>query len=194
MTTPTPERFHWREWLYPSNLLTLGRLLLLVPTLRYLQQPDKHWHALACFHLAMLTDALDGPVARKRHEVSQLGALIDPIADKLLIDSTALMLVRTRGFPRWMTTLLLLRDGGILLAALLVLRHTAQITPARSAGKISTVAMTSTLIGYMADGPRTGRPLLYVALVPFLLSFVQYGHHFVRLMREQQRAREHRAR
>jgi CDP-diacylglycerol--glycerol-3-phosphate 3-phosphatidyltransferase len=183
-------RFHWRECVYPSNLLTLLRLLLLVPTLRYMRQPDTRWHALACFHLAMLTDALDGPLARRRGEVSQLGEIIDPIADKLLIDGTALMLVHSRGFPRWMVGLLLLRDVGILLSALLVLRHKARITPARLAGKASTVAMTATLIVYMADGPRTGKPALYVALVPFGLSFVQYGHQFVRFMRHKEQEPE----
>lgn len=183
MTINRQDGFHWREWVYPSNLLTLLRLLLLVPTLRYMRQPDTRWHALACFHLAMLTDALDGPLARRRGEVSQLGEIIDPIADKLLIDGTALMLVRSRGFPRWMMGLLLLRDVGILLSALLVLRHKARITPARAAGKAATVAMTATLILYMVDGPRTGKPALYVALVPFGLSFVQYGHQFVCFMR-----------
>jgi CDP-diacylglycerol--glycerol-3-phosphate 3-phosphatidyltransferase len=176
-------RFHREEWLYPSNLLTLLRLLMLVPTLHYMRRPDTRWQALACFHLAMLTDALDGPLARRRGEVSQLGEIIDPIADKLLIDGTALMLVRSRGFPRWMLGLLLLRDVGILLSALLVLRHKARITPAMAAGKAATVAMTATLILYMADGPRTGKPALYVALVPFGISFVQYGHQFVRFMR-----------
>ncbi len=179
------DAFCLRELFYPANLLSFVRLLMLVPTLTYLRQPDKRWQALACMNLAMLTDALDGPLARHRGEESQLGKILDPIADKLLIDGAALTLSQTRNFPWWMTGLLLFRDAGILLSALLVYRRRARITPPQLAGKAATVALTAALVLYTADGSRSGRPVLYVALVPFVLSFLQYGHQFIRLMSEE---------
>jgi CDP-diacylglycerol--glycerol-3-phosphate 3-phosphatidyltransferase len=134
--------------------------------------------------VAMLTDALDGEVARRRDEVSELGQILDPIADKLVIDSIALRLVQTHAFPRWVAGLLLFRDAGILLAALVVYRKQSHVTVAQLAGKSTTLALTLALLLYMADGARSGRPMLYVALVPFALSFWQYGRQFVRLMRK----------
>jgi CDP-diacylglycerol--glycerol-3-phosphate 3-phosphatidyltransferase len=172
-----------RELLYPSNLLTLFRLGLVPITIRYLMRPEEHRKALICFALTMFTDAIDGPIARARGEVSRLGEILDPIADKLLLDATAVQLSRTRGFPWWITGLLLFRDVGILLAGGLVLRRRAHVTTAQSAGKATTVLLTVTVLLYLAGQPRWGRIALALAMIPFGISFVQYGIRFVELMR-----------
>jgi CDP-diacylglycerol--glycerol-3-phosphate 3-phosphatidyltransferase len=177
------DSFDPREFLYPSNLLTAGRLLLLPLLIYFLRRPQRRRAALLCLAVAMFTDVIDGPIARRRGEVSRLGELLDPIADKLAIDVTAVALSRTRGFPWWVTALLLFRDGGIVLAALLVFRRRAQITTAKSMGKLTTLMLSLAMLTYIADGERSGRPLLYVALVPFGLSFVQYGREALRMLR-----------
>lgn len=176
--------FHLREFIYPSNLLTLARLLMLPAALRYLRQPDGQWRALGVFGIAMVTDALDGPVARLRHEISPLGEVLDPIADKLMIDLTAVTLSKTRGFPWWATALLLVRDISIVLGGMLVYRRRAHITRAHLSGKATTFALTAAILLYIADGPRRGRPALYAALAPFLISMAVYGREFWRHFRE----------
>ena len=77
------------------NLLTLSRILA-VPALIgafYLSSPLSNWLGLAIFAAAGVTDWLDGHLARSRNEVSGLGRFLDPIADKLLVAATLLMLV-----------------------------------------------------------------------------------------------------
>ena len=111
--------FQPREFSYPANLLTLARLLMLPAALHYMRQEDGRWRALVVFGGAMATDMLDGPVARMRREVSPLGQMLDPIADKLMIDAAAITLSQTREFPWWATGLLLARDLAILLGSLL---------------------------------------------------------------------------
>ncbi len=182
MAAKLRDAFHLEEFTYPSNLLTMTRLALLPITLFYLRRPERRQRALLCMGLAMLTDALDGPVARRRGEVSRLGKILDPIADKLVLDTTAVVLSQTRGFPWWITILLLGRDIVILLAALLIYRRKAHITPAQTTGKATTVALTVAVLLYTADGPRSGKPALYVALIPFGLSIWQYGRRFLRVM------------
>jgi CDP-diacylglycerol--glycerol-3-phosphate 3-phosphatidyltransferase len=177
--------FQVKEITYPSNLLSIARLALLPPTLRFLEHPGKQWHALGCLGVAMLTDALDGSLARQRGEVSYLGKILDPIADKLVIDMVAVKLSQTHHFPRWMTRLLLLRDAFIVLLGGYLYRRRAHIAVSQSAGKATTVAMTMTLLLYIADGPRSGKPALYAALVPFALSFGQYGRAFLRALHNQ---------
>lgn len=172
-----------RELLYPSNLLTISRLLLAPVTLYLLSKPERQRAALICLAFTMLTDAIDGPIARARGEVSRLGELLDPVADKLLVDGTAIMLSQTRGFPWWATALLLFRDIGILAAAIVVFRRREQITTAASSGKLTTALLTAAALLYVADGPRSGRPALFVAMIPFSLSFFQYGRRFLRLIR-----------
>ena len=175
------DAFQLREFLYPANLLTLARLLMLPAAIRYMRQPDGRWRAMAVFGIAMATDVLDGPVARMRHEVSSLGKVLDPIADKLMINTTAIALSQTREFPWWATALLMTRDLAILLGGVFVYRRHAQINVAHPAGKITTVALAGAMLLYLADGPRSGKPALYVALVPFGASMVVYGKQLLSL-------------
>ena len=181
--------FDLREFAYPANLLTLARLLMLPAAIRYMRQPDGRWRALGVFAIAMLTDALDGPVARWRQEVSPLCKVLDPIADKIMIDATAIALTQTREFPAWVTVLLLARDLGIVLGALLVYRRGAEVTVAHPAGKATTLALTAVMLLYAADGPRSGRPALYVASVPFVLSMAVYGRQLWRYIKPAQESR-----
>ncbi len=167
--------FQLREFVYPANLLTLARLLMLPAAIHYMRQPDGRWRALSVFGIAMATDVLDGPVARLRDEVSPLGKVLDPIADKLMIDTTAIALSQTREFPWWATGLLLARDLTILLGSLLVYRRHAKISVADPAGKATTLALAAAMILYLADGRRSGKPALYAALVPFGASLVVYA-------------------
>lgn len=178
-----PPTFRLRELAYPSNLLTLARLLMLPTALRAIRHPEERVRALATLGTAMLTDALDGPIARRRHETSALGEVLDPIADKLMIDATALTLARYRGFPWWAAGLMLVRDLVILLGGALVYRRRSHITVAHPAGKATTLALTITMLLYIADGPRAGRRALYLTLLPFFTSMAAYMRNFWRLMR-----------
>lgn len=175
--------FQLREFAYPANLLTMARLLMLPAALRAMRRPDDRWRALGILGVAMLTDVLDGPMARRRHEVSSLGKLIDPIADKLMIDATALTLSQTRGFPWWATGMLLARDLAIVAGSALMYRRRAEIAMAHPAGKATTLALTAAMLLYIGDGERSGRPALYVALLPFLASLAIYGRQLWKHLR-----------
>jgi CDP-diacylglycerol--glycerol-3-phosphate 3-phosphatidyltransferase len=175
--------FHVRELVYPSNLLSLARVVLLVPTLHYLRRPEQCWQAVAWMSAAMLTDAIDGPLARRRGEVSMLGKILDPLADKMVIDTIAVTLSQHRGFPWWVTRLLIFRDVGILLAAWVLYKRSAQLAVSQTAGKLSTVGLSVAMLLYTIDREHSGKPVLYITLLPFGLSFWQYSQQFFRLLR-----------
>ena len=177
-------QLHARELLYPANLMTVSRFLLIPATLHYLEQPERRRLALVLLAVTMLTDALDGPLARSRGEVSQLGQILDPIADKLLIDSAAVLLSRHYGFPWWVTGLLIFRDVGIVAAALLMVGRHARVPGAQASGKLTTLLLTLAALAYLAGGARIGRPLLMLALLPFGYSFVEYGRAFLQAMQQ----------
>jgi CDP-diacylglycerol--glycerol-3-phosphate 3-phosphatidyltransferase len=176
------------EFAYPSNLLGLVRLALLVPTLKNLEHPAQRWQALGYLCAAMLTDALDGKLARSRGEVSQLGKILDPVADKVLMNGVAIKLSQKRGFPWWMTRLLLLRDVAILLLGFYLYRRKEHIAMSLWAGKAFTMMLTGTLLMYIveAEEHRSSRLLLFASLIFLTLSCVQYGHAFVRTMQDHQ--------
>jgi CDP-diacylglycerol--glycerol-3-phosphate 3-phosphatidyltransferase len=98
ISTPSPAppatAYRWLWWTTP-NQLTLARIAA-VPVLIalvYWNGPVTNVVAVAVFLLACLTDYWDGNLARARHEVTDLGKLLDPIADKILITASLVMLV-----------------------------------------------------------------------------------------------------
>jgi cardiolipin synthase len=85
------------------NLLTLSRILAipLVVATFYLDPPSGPWIGCAIFALAGFTDWLDGKLARAWEQQSEWGQFLDPIADKLLVAATLLMLVATQRISSW---------------------------------------------------------------------------------------------
>ena len=67
------------------NLLTLSRILLALIIFILLMSPDKYLLALILFFVAGVTDYFDGYLARKHNKISELGEILDPISDKVLI-------------------------------------------------------------------------------------------------------------
>lgn len=100
------------------NLLTVGRILLVLPILwaLYLRRFDV---ALVLFFLAGASDGLDGLLAKRFGWTSRLGELLDPVADKTLLVSCYLMLAWLALLPLWLVALVLLRDLVIVVGAAL---------------------------------------------------------------------------
>jgi CDP-diacylglycerol--glycerol-3-phosphate 3-phosphatidyltransferase len=172
------------ELRYPANQLSVVRLVLVGPTVYYLLQPNGSRTALALLALGMATDAVDGPLARRRGEVSELGKVIDPIADKLTLDGVAIALSMRHGFPWWVTKLLLVRDAGIVAGSMLIFRRSTHVTPSIRSGKATTAMLTAALLLYLLNVQPWGRRTLIATLVPFAVSWSEYGWRFWQWMNE----------
>lgn len=105
-----------------ANLITLGRLLA-VPLIVWFILGDDFVATFWLFAAASISDAIDGYVAKNFDQRSDLGALLDPIADKTLIVSLFITLGIAGHLPDWLVILVVFRDllivGGFLLAAAL---------------------------------------------------------------------------
>jgi len=106
-------------WLNAANLLTAVRLVLAPLTIRSILR-QQHEAALMLFLWAALTDGLDGFLARRMGCMTQLGAYLDPLADKLLLSGTYVALAVISSVPLWFVVLVFGRD-------LLILAGTAVI-------------------------------------------------------------------
>jgi CDP-diacylglycerol--glycerol-3-phosphate 3-phosphatidyltransferase len=134
----------------PSQLSVL-RILLTFVILALLLTPG--WPAkvaaIAAFGVASLTDWLDGFLARRWNQTSPLGALLDPIADKVLVLGTFLGFVQLRLIPAWMVLVILLREliiTGVRLFA--ASRHV--VLAAAKEGKHKTVSQMLTIVVILA--------------------------------------------
>jgi CDP-diacylglycerol--glycerol-3-phosphate 3-phosphatidyltransferase len=93
--------------------------------------------AAALFIVAIATDGVDGMLARRRNLVTDLGILLDPIADKLLTGAALVMLAVLAELPAWVVGVILLREWGITLFRFIMLRD--RVIPASRGGKLKTV-------------------------------------------------------
>ncbi len=100
------------------NLISILRILLVPPVVLLILQGRYDW-ALALFLLAGISDGIDGYLARHYRWTSRLGAILDPLADKLLMVSTYLVLGWLDDLPGWLVGLVIWRDVVIVAGTLL---------------------------------------------------------------------------
>jgi cardiolipin synthase (CMP-forming) len=102
------------------NLITLGRILLVPIVVWAIATPGAMWIAFVLFVVAGVSDGVDGFLAKRFGMASELGAYLDPLADKALIVSIYLTLGINDAIPRWLVILVVSRDiliiGGIMLS------------------------------------------------------------------------------
>jgi CDP-diacylglycerol--glycerol-3-phosphate 3-phosphatidyltransferase len=161
-----------------ANKITLLRIIFL-PLLVFLlvrNSPLHNWLALAVFLLAAVTDWLDGFVARTTGEVTALGKLLDPVADKLLITAALLPLVERGAVPGWMAVLLLGRE--FLVSGLRsVASSEGVIIAAGRMGKYK-MGFSITAISFLIVGGRFCYPGTILLWVTLVLSLLSAGHYF----------------
>jgi CDP-diacylglycerol--glycerol-3-phosphate 3-phosphatidyltransferase len=95
------------------NALTLTRIFLVPVMVAVLLTKYDVLMAATIFLAASLTDLLDGHIARKRGQVTTLGVLLDPVADKLLISSAFISLVQLQIVPAWMVVIIVGREFAV---------------------------------------------------------------------------------
>ncbi len=150
MTAPKPtEQTEPTHPARPSNLnlpnvLTSLRILV-IPLFLWLLLTDQMWWAFGVFVALMITDKLDGDIARARNLVTDFGKIADPIADKALITAALVGLNMTGVLPVWVTVVILVREFGITLWRMVMLRR-GLVVPASKGGKIKT-ALQALAIG-----------------------------------------------
>ena len=152
------------------NLLTAARLLA-APYIFYLLWTNRFRAALVLFAIAGITDVLDGYIARRYKAGSRLGALLDPVADKVLLDGAFLILGYNSIIPFSLTTFVLGRDLMILVFAMVTLaRKTRRDFPPSVWGKASTGAQIAYIL--FAVGHEAGFAPLVVVTV---LGWIAFG-------------------
>lgn len=127
-----------------ANILTMVRCamvpLLVVLAILYPDSVPGRLVVTAVFVLAMITDLLDGHLARSRNLITDFGKIMDPIADKAMTGAALIMLSVWDYVPWWMTVLILVREFGITLMRFTILKYGA--LPANMAGKAKTMVQT----------------------------------------------------
>lgn len=120
------------------NVLTLLRFLL-IPVYLYVFLGGHEQPAFLIMLLAGLTDVLDGYIARKRQQVTELGSMLDPLADKLMMLTVVFSLLYIRWIPWQAAVAVVFRDAGMIVAAVVFKVRGMKTVPANAMGKLTTV-------------------------------------------------------
>lgn len=123
-----------------SNMLSIARMVLVVPMAYTLWHGYTEW-TLALFALAVVTDLLDGYVARKLNQISDWGKILDPVADKVFVATVALLLVVRGDIPLWFLASILVRDALILAGGIYAQRKTGVVLPSNYVGKVAVIVI-----------------------------------------------------
>jgi len=153
------------------NLVTLSRILA-IPLFLILLFFGNPWAAALFFLLIAATDALDGWLARRLSQTSDLGKLLDPLADKILIISALIALIEVRGIPAFPVILIVGRDLTVSLVRLNA-AQAGEIIGASFWGKIKTTSQVLAVWMLILSWPYA-LTVLWVAVILALLSGVDY--------------------
>lgn len=157
------------------NAISLFRVMSVIPVVVLLSVKNKFAHTCAgiVFLIASFTDLADGFIARRRGEVTLLGKLIDPLADKILLLGAVLPLVEQRIVPAWLAIVMFSREFTV--TGFRALASTkGRIIPADIGGKIKTLLYTVSLFLLMVGNKKWGTFLLYIGVLISILSASKY--------------------
>lgn len=170
--------------------ITLLRFLL-APLLVWVLLNEHHTAALGVFLLGSLSDALDGYIARRFNQCTPLGALLDPLADKLLVACGMLTLLWQGHFPLWLATIVLLRDIIIMSGAFAYRRATGKLEmQPLPVSKLNTAVQFTLVLVILAvaDGHAmlnvAREPLIWLTFATTVASGTQYVWEWSRRARQ----------
>jgi CDP-diacylglycerol---glycerol-3-phosphate 3-phosphatidyltransferase len=179
------------------NTLTLVRIFLVPIVVAVLLIRIEAFWGASLFFAAAITDLLDGYFARRRKQVTTLGRLLDPIADKLLISSALIALVQLGIVTAWMVAIIIGREF-VVSGLRSIAAHEGFSIDVSTLGKGKMVTQVAAVIGlilgyeYQGWVQSTAKVLLWAVVFFALVSMVQYFREFWSKLDSSIKYREHR--
>ena len=173
-----------------ANKITFSRILMtpvIVFLLYYPQSRFISFLVTVIFVLVSITDLLDGYLARKGNTITPLGKFLDPVADKILISSTLIMLVYIHRIPAWIAIVIIVREVTVT-GLRAIAAEGGYSVPVEILGKFKTVvqviALSCILFYYPIFGILqpyvVGMWFLYIATILAVVSAAQYIYKYYR--------------
>jgi CDP-diacylglycerol--glycerol-3-phosphate 3-phosphatidyltransferase len=163
-----------------SNLLSFLRLLMAIPfwiLIGNINEPGVRSIIAALALIGALTDWLDGYVARKRNEVTELGKIIDPLADKITIGAIIIRLYMVGEIPEYYFFLIVGRDVLIFIGGIIVSKMIDKILPSNFLGKITVSVIGMVILLIFLEVSRNSYLFLffyYGSIILIVVSFFAY--------------------
>ncbi len=163
-----------------SNLLSCTRIVLAIPIFLLLLHGtlQSRLSAVLIMLVAVVTDFLDGYIARRRNEVTALGKILDPLADKIGVGVVAFALSIMQYLPIWFFLLVLFRDAVILAGGVWLIRTRNIVPQSNWIGKWTVNAVALTIVMATLRVNAVVDILIGISCILLLWSLVAYGQRF----------------
>ena len=179
-----------KDFLYISNMISMFRLLI-VPVLFWLIYQKSYSLAILVGTIAVISDLLDGFFARVLNQHSELGYILDPMADKCAIGAGIFALVlSTSDFPIEAFVVVVLRDVAIVVGNVYLAYKAKMITRSNFWGKCTSFLLSITVILYLFRSMKDSLLLdkiafysLCIAIIFVFISFFSYFRHMLRVLK-----------
>jgi len=162
------------------NALSILRIIMIIPFVMALFYGDVRGMILILGAI-LLSDYFDGYLARKWNATSNLGRILDPLADKICVGAVGIMLVLLRGFPLALALALIARDIIIMLAGLYLIRRDFPVPVSNNLGRVSVGVFAACLIIYLFQLEILKLPFVLLTIIMLVASIVSYGRAFLRI-------------
>lgn len=165
-----------------SNLISLTRVLVTVPIIYIHYQNNKEVSQLVTFLIiyGAISDYLDGLVARLRNEISELGKMLDPIADKIMAFLLFFYTVWLGWIPLWFFLIGVTRDLLIMIGSWYIKKERGKVAMSTMSGKISVnvLGLYWMSVFFFPDADNAHLILMISSLIMMGVSFIDYFHRY----------------
>jgi cardiolipin synthase len=160
-----------------SNIFSFIRIFLVFPIYFFIAS-DEQVYLLLVIIFAIATDMLDGYLARKFDQITMLGKILDPLADKICIAGGLIALTVFKGFPWWLMAIIIVRDVIIVTGSIVIFLRKKIVAPSNWPGKITVFLISLLAIAHILSIAWISKPLAVVVLAMIVYSAVRYSAVF----------------
>lgn len=161
------------------NQVSLFRIILILPLIYFFKEPlENSWLLITTFILFSILDNLDGFLARRLNQITELGKVIDPLVDKIFIIIAAYFAFINNLVPDWYMLSVISRDIIIMMAGLVFIKKKTSVPPSDFIGKMTVGSIGIVFIYGLLGFNKLNlvyKFILYISTFLIILSLVNYG-------------------
>ena len=168
-----------------SNVVSLLRVVLILPAVWLIALgADYVWEAFGVVAVMIVSDWIDGWLARRWGEISQWGKILDPLADKVAVGAITIAMVVFKGLPVWLVVVVLLRDVVIFLGGMYLVKRHDVLLSSNFWGKVTTLVLSGLLLAYLWDADVLKPALIGLSVACLVVSLISYGRQFFDIIKK----------
>ena len=173
-----------KEIFLAPNLISLFRLLLFIPFLILFRLASEDWsyrnYIFLAIIVAFISDLLDGFVARKTNKISEMGKIIDPLADKVLMAIVIINLLILNKIPEYFFYIVILRDIMIFGGGIFVSRKLNKVLPSNLLGKLTVFSIGLLILAILLNVGPSSSIYQFLLVLSMALSFASVIGYAIR--------------